>query len=204
MVFIGLFLHRMPQTVWDHLLVLDIQDLNALAKKADALFQSQQSSSVHLLFDDPTSPIYAIPPSKPRTRCYSNSSTSQSTSSGRSSTLAASHHQQRSLSPQHAGSIELMETKPRRASNPAPGRKTNWPARRNAFFYPAGTSSSLLYLRTLSLPGIFFLIFKYIYILYRCSYVLSSRHFRYTGWRSTPATCAIILVPLHLLLTEAV
>ena len=56
-VFIGLFLRRMPQTIWHHLLSLDIQNPDALAKKADALFHSQQSSSVHLLSDDP---IYEI------------------------------------------------------------------------------------------------------------------------------------------------
>ena len=47
----------MPQTVRDHLQALDIQDPNTLANKADALFQSQQSSSVHLLSVDPTAPI---------------------------------------------------------------------------------------------------------------------------------------------------
>ena len=50
----------MPQTVWDHLLALDIQDPDALAKKANALFQSQQSSSGHLLSDNPTAPVYTI------------------------------------------------------------------------------------------------------------------------------------------------
>ena len=62
-VFLGFFLPRMPQTVCDYLLALDIKDPDALSKKADALFQSQQSSSVHLLYDDPVaplSPLYAI------------------------------------------------------------------------------------------------------------------------------------------------
>ena len=39
-VFMCLFLRQMPQTICDCLLALDIQNPNALAKKADALFQS--------------------------------------------------------------------------------------------------------------------------------------------------------------------
>ena len=38
-VFLSLFLHQMPQTLRDHLLAQDIQDSDALAKNADALFQ---------------------------------------------------------------------------------------------------------------------------------------------------------------------
>ena len=53
LVFMDLFLRRMPETIHDHLLALDIQDADALAKKADALFQRKQSSSVNLLSDDP-------------------------------------------------------------------------------------------------------------------------------------------------------
>ena len=39
-VFIGLFSRRFPQSIRDHLLALDIEDPDALAKKADQLFQS--------------------------------------------------------------------------------------------------------------------------------------------------------------------
>ena len=39
-VFRGLFLRRMPTDVCAHLLDLDISDSNALAEKADSLFQS--------------------------------------------------------------------------------------------------------------------------------------------------------------------
>ena len=40
-VFIGLFLRRLPQSIWDHLLALDLdENPDALARKADQLFQS--------------------------------------------------------------------------------------------------------------------------------------------------------------------
>ena len=42
-VFPSLFLHRMPLDVWAHLLDLNINDTDALAKKADSLFQSHNS-----------------------------------------------------------------------------------------------------------------------------------------------------------------
>ena len=45
-LFIGLFLCQLPQSIWDHLLAL-VPD--ALAKKADQLFQSHQSSSLTFL-----------------------------------------------------------------------------------------------------------------------------------------------------------
>ena len=64
-----------------------------------------------------------------------NSSSSYSTT-GRSSTPAASHRHQRSPSPSPppAGSTGLTETRPRSISIPAPGRKTNWPTGRNVCF----------------------------------------------------------------------
>ena len=49
-------------------------------------------------------------------------------------------------SPNHVCSTLLTETKPRSASNPPPGWKTNWPAG-TKFFLPARISSSLLYLK---------------------------------------------------------
>ena len=62
-VFIILFLCQMPQTIHDHLLALDIQDPDALAKKADALFQSHQSFPVNnLLSHGPLTTIQAIRP----------------------------------------------------------------------------------------------------------------------------------------------
>ena len=39
----SLFLHRMPPNVQAHLLDLNINDTDALAKKADSLFQSHNS-----------------------------------------------------------------------------------------------------------------------------------------------------------------
>ena len=52
----------MPQNIHDHLLALDIQDPDALAKKADALFQSNQSSALvnNLLSANPLTTIHAI------------------------------------------------------------------------------------------------------------------------------------------------
>ena len=39
-VFMGLFLHQLPQAIRNHLLAQDIADPNAIAKKAYKLFQS--------------------------------------------------------------------------------------------------------------------------------------------------------------------
>ena len=49
-VFIGLFFSRLPQFILDHLLALDLdENTDALAKKADQLFQSHQASSLNPL-----------------------------------------------------------------------------------------------------------------------------------------------------------
>ena len=99
-VFIGLFLRRLPQSIHDHLLALDLdEDPDRLAKKADQLFQSHQASYLNLISGEPIPPVFALRPPKPRPRRNSNSSSSYSTTSGRSSTPAASHRHQRSPSP---------------------------------------------------------------------------------------------------------
>ena len=99
-VFIGLFLSRLPQSILDHLLALDLdQDPDRLAKKADQLFQSHQAPSLNLLSGEPTPPVFAFHPTKPRPRRNSNSSSSYSTTSDSSGTPAASHCHQRSPSP---------------------------------------------------------------------------------------------------------
>ena len=85
LIFIGLFLCQLPQTVRNHLLALDIEDPYELAKKADALFQSHQASSLNFLTDNSTTQIYAFRPRKPRIHLYSNSSMSHYTILGRSS-----------------------------------------------------------------------------------------------------------------------
>ena len=138
----------MPWTVRDPLLALDIQDPDDLAKKADALFQSHQSSSVHFLSDDPIALVYAIRPPKPRpavTVTHLHLSPTPPDVPALQLPLTAT----RGLclpSPTHAGSTVITETKPRSASNPAPGRETNWMAGRT-FFLPARTSSYFLYLK---------------------------------------------------------
>ena len=99
LVLIGLFLRRLPQSIQDHLLALDIEDPDVLAKKANQLFQTSCSSFLNLLTSDHATPVYALRPPKPRTCQYSNSSASHSTMSGRSSTPAASHRHQRSPFP---------------------------------------------------------------------------------------------------------
>ena len=50
-VFISLFLRRLPQSIRDHLLALDLdKDPDRFAKKADQLFQSHQASSLNLIW----------------------------------------------------------------------------------------------------------------------------------------------------------
>ena len=126
-VFIGLFFLWLPQFIRDHLLPLDMEDPKVLAKKAEQLFQSHlpESFSLNLLTGDPTTPVYSLRPPKPRTRPYSNSSTSQFTTSGRSRTATRGLCP---LSPPPAGSTGHTKTKPGSKSNPAPGWKTNRPA----------------------------------------------------------------------------
>ena len=113
----------MPQTIRDFLLAQDIQDPDALAKKADALFQSQQSASVHFLSDNPTASIYAIRPPKPRTHSYSNSSTSQSYSPEVPALWLplTTTRGLPPLYPLHAGPTVRMESKPRSSNNLATG-----------------------------------------------------------------------------------
>ena len=99
-VFMGLFLCRLPQSIQEHLLALDLdKNPDVLVRNADQLFQSHQASSLNLLTSNPTPPVYTLNPPKPRPRQNSNLPTSYSTTSSRSSTPAASHCHQRSPSP---------------------------------------------------------------------------------------------------------
>ena len=50
----------MPLDVCAHLLELDISAYDALAEKADALFQSHQSSSLNSLSDDILTSVHAL------------------------------------------------------------------------------------------------------------------------------------------------
>ena len=64
-VFVGLFLRCLPQSIGDHLLALH-KNPDAIARKANKLFQNHQASSLNPLTGDPTPPVFALCPTKPR------------------------------------------------------------------------------------------------------------------------------------------
>ena len=82
---------------------LDIIDYDALARKADALFQSHKSSFVNSLSDDIPTAVHDLqpPPAEPAYSTFSiaNSFMAYSSTSGGSSTPSAPSRNQWSLSP---------------------------------------------------------------------------------------------------------
>ena len=148
--FIGLLIHCLPQSIPDHLLALDLdENPDVLARKADQLFQSYQASSLNLLTGDPTPPVFALRPKQQLIYIlFHNLPLFQDPSCLSPPSEVSICHLLHLLVPQHT------ETRPRSVSNPAPGRKTSWPAGRNVFL-PAVPRPLSCTSRTLFPPGIF-------------------------------------------------
>ena len=134
-VLCNLFLCRMPLDVRVHLLDLNINDNNALAKKAGSLFQSHQFSTENSLSDNLHTPIHPIWPPQQRTRHNSTSSTIYSASSGHSALCQPPTPTEdlRLLSPSPTGFTRLRAIRLRNARNSALGPKTKQPVGRHFF-----------------------------------------------------------------------
>ena len=135
-IFIGLFLLRIPQSIQDHLLALDLdENPDVLARKAHQLFQSHPASSLtflpailHLQFLPSIQPN--LDPAKTATHLHPILQSLAVPAPQLPLTAIRGLHPP---SPPPAGSTGHTETRLRSVSNPAPGHKTNRPVGRKHF-----------------------------------------------------------------------